>query len=161
MLTACASAPVAFGGLHQWQTSLLLLWAGMQPHHGCPSHPACRLTHVSPVWYQLRSSSGVLTLTGGHDVDAGWMAAVRQPCGQQVRSWCAWCKLAVDETIVLLPSKCICAAHISNSQCCLFNEDVPSPFPAAAGPQANHTARILPRVIFELQGQVRHAYLQG
>ncbi|PRW33623.1 chitinase domain-containing 1 [Chlorella sorokiniana] len=61
----------------------------------------CRLTHVTPVWYQLRSSSGVLTLTGGHDVDAGWMAAVRQPCANQ----------------------------------------------------ANHTARILPRVIFELQGQ--------
>lgn len=45
----------------------------------------CRLTHVSPVWYQLRSSSGVLTLTGGHDVDAGWVAAVRQPCPNQVR----------------------------------------------------------------------------
>lgn len=42
---------------------------------------------MAPVWYQLRSSSGVLTLTGGHDVDAGWVAAVRQPCDGQVRCW--------------------------------------------------------------------------
>jgi chitinase domain-containing protein 1 len=40
----------------------------------------CRLMYVVPVWYQLRSVGGVLQLNGAHDVDVGWMAAVRQPC---------------------------------------------------------------------------------
>ncbi|KAI3425373.1 hypothetical protein D9Q98_009137 [Chlorella vulgaris] len=40
----------------------------------------CRLMYVVPVWYQLRSVGGVLQLNGAHDVDVGWMSAVRQPC---------------------------------------------------------------------------------
>lgn len=40
----------------------------------------CKFDRVSPVWYQLRAAGGVLQLAGRHDVDAGWMAAVREPC---------------------------------------------------------------------------------
>jgi hypothetical protein len=68
-------------------------------HQSC----ICRLHYVAPVWYQLRSSGGRLVLTGAHDVDTGWMTAVRQPCQEPGR--------------------------------------------------AAHRARVLPRVIFELQGQ--------
>eukprot|EP00882_Tetradesmus_deserticola_P014832 GHRQ01015783.1.p1 GENE.GHRQ01015783.1~~GHRQ01015783.1.p1 ORF type:complete len:225 (+),score=56.44 GHRQ01015783.1:755-1429(+) len=43
-----------------------------------------KFTHVSPVWYQLRggaegSDDVALRLTGGHDVDQGWLAEVRAP----------------------------------------------------------------------------------
>jgi hypothetical protein len=37
---------------------------------------------ISPVWYQLRAAEGSeteLQLTGGHDVDKGWIAEVRAP----------------------------------------------------------------------------------
>ncbi len=36
-----------------------------------------KLTHVSPVWYQLKATSASLSLTGAHDVDQGWIAGVR------------------------------------------------------------------------------------
>eukprot|EP00270_Netrium_digitus_P016474 TRINITY_DN5918_c0_g1_i3.p1 TRINITY_DN5918_c0_g1~~TRINITY_DN5918_c0_g1_i3.p1 ORF type:complete len:487 (+),score=133.97 TRINITY_DN5918_c0_g1_i3:57-1463(+) len=36
-----------------------------------------KLTHVSPVWYQLIRTAGGIELTGGHDVDRSWMASVR------------------------------------------------------------------------------------
>eukprot|EP00271_Cylindrocystis_brebissonii_P009152 TRINITY_DN2382_c0_g2_i1.p1 TRINITY_DN2382_c0_g2~~TRINITY_DN2382_c0_g2_i1.p1 ORF type:complete len:500 (+),score=86.50 TRINITY_DN2382_c0_g2_i1:248-1747(+) len=37
-----------------------------------------KFTHISPVWYQLRNGdNGGLVLTGSHDVDAGWIEAVR------------------------------------------------------------------------------------
>ncbi|WIA18822.1 hypothetical protein OEZ85_003503 [Tetradesmus obliquus] len=43
-----------------------------------------KFTHISPVWYQLRggaegSDSTELSLTGGHDVDKGWIKEVRAP----------------------------------------------------------------------------------
>ncbi|KAL4420005.1 hypothetical protein ABPG75_007103 [Micractinium tetrahymenae] len=40
----------------------------------------CRLHYMSPVWFQLQAVHGELELTGGHDVDVAWMAAVRAPC---------------------------------------------------------------------------------
>ncbi|ETV98329.1 hypothetical protein, variant 1 [Aphanomyces invadans] len=37
-----------------------------------------KFTYISPVWYQIRHSDhGKPILTGGHDVDVGWIAAVR------------------------------------------------------------------------------------
>jgi hypothetical protein len=41
-----------------------------------------RLTHVSPVWYQLKASSGSPVLLGSHDVDKGWIADVRGQANQ-------------------------------------------------------------------------------
>ncbi len=38
-----------------------------------------KFTHISPVWYQLRVQEGAPYLTGGHDVDAEWMGALRAP----------------------------------------------------------------------------------
>lgn len=39
-----------------------------------------RLTHVSPVWYQLRTDGeGALVLTGGHEFNATWLQELRAP----------------------------------------------------------------------------------
>jgi len=41
-----------------------------------------KLTHVSPVWYQLRrgeAGEGSFQLVGGHEHDEGWLAGVRAP----------------------------------------------------------------------------------
>ena len=38
-----------------------------------------KLTHISPVWYQLRLRHGAPYLAGGHDVDAEWMGELREP----------------------------------------------------------------------------------
>ena len=48
-----------------------------------------RFTHISPVWYQLRPLGGGVTLSGGHDVDQGWIADVRQPHAQVLMLLCA------------------------------------------------------------------------
>lgn len=37
------------------------------------------LTHVAPVWYQVRGAADGLELHGGHDLDAGWLLALRAP----------------------------------------------------------------------------------
>lgn len=39
---------------------------------------------ISPVWYQLRAEEGGngFKLTGGHDVDQGWIAKLREPVDQ-------------------------------------------------------------------------------
>lgn len=36
-----------------------------------------KFTHVAPVWYQIRPQGEDYILTGGHDVDAGWVEDVR------------------------------------------------------------------------------------
>lgn len=36
-----------------------------------------KFTHISPVWFQLKVENEAPTLTGGHDVDAEWMGALR------------------------------------------------------------------------------------
>lgn len=37
-------------------------------------------THIAPVWFQVqRASAATYTVTGEHDVDAGWVADVRKP----------------------------------------------------------------------------------
>ncbi len=38
-----------------------------------------KLTHISPVWYQLKLQDGAPYLAGGHDADADWMADLREP----------------------------------------------------------------------------------
>lgn len=39
-----------------------------------------KFTHVSPVWYQLRTDQeGALVLLGGHDVNESWIAELRAP----------------------------------------------------------------------------------
>ena len=38
-----------------------------------------KLTHVSPVWLQLRQEEGSLVVTGQHDIDKGWIQRLRQP----------------------------------------------------------------------------------
>ena len=37
-----------------------------------------KLSHVSPVWYQLRLQDGAPYLAGTHNVDAGWMGDLRK-----------------------------------------------------------------------------------
>ena len=37
-----------------------------------------KLSHICPVWYQLRLQHGAPYLAGGHDVDAGWMGDLRE-----------------------------------------------------------------------------------
>ena len=37
-----------------------------------------KLSHICPVWYQLRLQHGAPYLSGGHDVDAGWMGDLRE-----------------------------------------------------------------------------------
>ncbi|XP_024538957.1 chitinase domain-containing protein 1 [Selaginella moellendorffii] len=37
-----------------------------------------KLTHVSPVWYQLRRDDKGMSLAGKHDVDQGWISEVRK-----------------------------------------------------------------------------------
>jgi hypothetical protein len=46
---------------------------------------------ISPVWYQLRAKEGGsgFKLTGGHDVDQGWIAKLREPVEQV--STCGLC----------------------------------------------------------------------
>lgn len=41
---------------------------------------ASKWTYVSPVWLQLRVEGGKPVVTGLHDVDPGWMEALRAPC---------------------------------------------------------------------------------
>jgi hypothetical protein len=41
---------------------------------------ASKWTYVSPVWLQLRVEGGKPVVTGLHDVDPGWMDALRAPC---------------------------------------------------------------------------------
>jgi len=36
-----------------------------------------KFTHLAPVWYQVRGDAGRLELTGGHDMDARWLQALR------------------------------------------------------------------------------------
>ena len=38
-----------------------------------------KLSHVSPVWLQLREEKGSLVVTGQHDIDKGWVQRLRQP----------------------------------------------------------------------------------
>ena len=38
-----------------------------------------KFSHISPVWYQIRWNGTNFTLTGQHDVDAGWMARLKLP----------------------------------------------------------------------------------
>ena len=38
-----------------------------------------KLSHISPVWYQLKVQDAAPVLTGGHDVDAEWMTELREP----------------------------------------------------------------------------------
>eukprot|EP00891_Asterochloris_glomerata_P006107 jgi/Astpho2/6107/Aster-04053 len=38
-----------------------------------------KLTHVSPVWLQLREETGSLAVTGQHDIDKGWVQRMRKP----------------------------------------------------------------------------------
>ncbi len=38
-----------------------------------------KLTHVSPVWLQLREETGSLAVTGQHDIDKGWVQRLRKP----------------------------------------------------------------------------------
>ncbi|KAL4419263.1 hypothetical protein ABPG77_004821 [Micractinium sp. CCAP 211/92] len=40
----------------------------------------CRLHLLSPVWFQLRALNGAPQLTGAHNVNVGWMEALRAPC---------------------------------------------------------------------------------
>lgn len=81
--SAAAAAAAARGEALARRASPVLAY--VTPWHGrgydlAKAH-RCKLDYVVPVWYQLRSAGGMLQLTGGHDVDAGWVAAVRQPCG--------------------------------------------------------------------------------
>eukprot|EP01024_Parvocaulis_polyphysoides_P046981 TRINITY_DN44528_c0_g1_i2.p1 TRINITY_DN44528_c0_g1~~TRINITY_DN44528_c0_g1_i2.p1 ORF type:complete len:415 (-),score=38.84 TRINITY_DN44528_c0_g1_i2:274-1434(-) len=41
-----------------------------------------KFTHLSPVWYQLRSVSGVYQLAGRHDVKQDWLQKIRAPAQQ-------------------------------------------------------------------------------
>lgn len=43
----------------------------------------CKLTHISPVWYQLSNEGNSLKFTGGHDVDKSWIADLRKPCEEE------------------------------------------------------------------------------
>ncbi len=38
-----------------------------------------KFSHISPVWYQIRWNGTDFTLSGQHDVDAGWMARLKLP----------------------------------------------------------------------------------
>ena len=38
-----------------------------------------KFSHISPVWYQIRWNGSDFTLSGQHDVDAGWMARLKLP----------------------------------------------------------------------------------
>ena len=38
-----------------------------------------KLSHICPVWYQLKVQDATPVLTGGHDVDAEWMTELRKP----------------------------------------------------------------------------------
>ena len=38
-----------------------------------------KLTHISPVWLQLREEEGSLVVTGQHNIDKGWVQRLRQP----------------------------------------------------------------------------------
>ncbi|KAJ4768557.1 Chitinase domain-containing protein 1 [Rhynchospora pubera] len=37
-----------------------------------------KFTHISPVWYQLKSEGNKLILQGQHDVDLGWISELRK-----------------------------------------------------------------------------------
>lgn len=41
-----------------------------------------KLTHVSPVWYQLKEVSGAITLEGRHEVNQTWITALREPANE-------------------------------------------------------------------------------
>lgn len=38
-----------------------------------------KLSHICPVWYQLKVQDATPVLTGGYDVDAEWMTELRKP----------------------------------------------------------------------------------
>jgi len=43
-----------------------------------------RFDYVAPVWFQIRQSEhGQAQITGLHDIDRGWIKAVRAPCADQ------------------------------------------------------------------------------
>lgn len=43
----------------------------------------CKFTLVSPVWYQLQADGKELKITGGHDVDAGWLQHLKKGCSKE------------------------------------------------------------------------------
>ena len=49
---------------------------------GCCLAVSC--PQISPVWYQIRAdeAGAGFKLTGGHDVDQGWIAKLREPVNQ-------------------------------------------------------------------------------
>ena len=38
-----------------------------------------KFSHICPVWYQLKVQDDAPVLTGGHDMDAGWIIELREP----------------------------------------------------------------------------------
>eukprot|EP00897_Mesotaenium_endlicherianum_P003879 jgi/Mesen1/3519/ME000197S02539 len=59
---------------------------------------ARKLTHVSPVWYQLKSAPGGVQLNGGEAVDLPWIKSVRQNGSPRVPTHALFCMLTdVDE----------------------------------------------------------------
>jgi hypothetical protein len=51
----------------------------------CPAATIVLHVQISPVWYQVRAgeSGSGFQLTGGHDVDQGWIARLREPVVQE------------------------------------------------------------------------------
>lgn len=82
LLAVAATAAAAATQQHRAAPTLGYVTPWNGAGYEVAKHCRCSLDYVAPVWYQLRSASSVLQLTGGHDVDAGWMAAVRAPCEQ-------------------------------------------------------------------------------
>ncbi|PKI40506.1 chitinase domain-containing protein 1 [Punica granatum] len=43
-----------------------------------------RLTHISPVWYEVKSRDGTLVLEGRHNADIGWISELRMKGDSQI-----------------------------------------------------------------------------
>nr|KAJ3423033.1 Chitinase domain-containing protein 1 [Polyrhizophydium stewartii] len=45
-----------------------------------------KFTHLAPLWFRFKRQDGRITVEGEHDVDAGWIADVREPSPQGQRA---------------------------------------------------------------------------
>jgi len=67
-----------------WPTPRALLNPGLCRHRNSKGYDVAmrwraKFSHISPVWYQIRWNGTDFTLSGQHDVDAGWMARLKLP----------------------------------------------------------------------------------